>query len=164
MAGKSFAKKSAFFLVKFFAIYAVLQAAILAAPLQPLESSIAAMEAGLLGEKSEGNIVFIGENRAEIASSCTGLLGISVLASIIFSLKKPNLKKKAGLLAIGAAILFPLNIARVYLVLASGRAFGFGFLETMHVATWFVMSAAILGIWYWLTKKTAGTKGFEELI
>ena len=164
MAEKNFGRKAAFFLVKFFVIYSVLQTAILLAPLDPLKGGIASLEAGALGLESEGNKIYFKGGIAEIVANCTGLMSISVLAAIVFSLKKPAFKKKTGLFAVGAALLFPLNLLRVYFVLLAAIAFELETFETIHTATWFAMSAAILLLWYYLTKKVTKAKEFGHMI
>jgi len=161
---KGFWKKAALFLVKFFLIYAVLQYIILNAPLGLLENWIASIQAALLGLKAEGNIVLFNVSRFEIAANCTGLMSIAVLAAIVFSLRKPEMKKKIALLALGFLVLFPLNLLRVYLVLLVAISLGPGSAEALHVATWFAMSAAILFLWYYLTKRLAKVEEFAAIL
>jgi exosortase/archaeosortase family protein len=160
----SFEKKAIVFLAKFFLIYALLQLAIVSLPLGPLENGIALLEAGALGLRSEGNAIFLGPQEFSIVPNCTGLAGISVLASIIFALNRPEFKKKAALLALGTAVLFPLNILRIYLVLLAAISFGPKLAEVLHIASWFAVSAAIIVLWYWLTKRLAGAKEFTSLL
>lgn len=161
---KKFEQKAAVFLIKFFLIYAVLQTLILVAPLEPLQNSIASFEAGLFGLEPEGNSIAFDSQRFEIVANCTGLMGISVLAAIIFALTKPGLKKKLALFAGGTAILFPLNLLRVYIVIAVAMTLDPNMAETLHTITWFTTSALILGLWYYTTKKMTGTKEFNSLL
>ena len=95
--GNGFKKKAAVFLIKFFAIYAVLQTAILAAPLAALEAWIAAVEAGALQLPAQGNRILFNSHQFEIVANCTGLMSSAVLAAIVFSLKKPGVGKKIAL-------------------------------------------------------------------
>jgi len=164
MAEKSFSLKAAVFLIKFFAIYIVLQSAIVVAPIEPLKEGIASFEAGLLGLEYEGNSIIFNGHRAEIVANCTGLMSISVLAAIVFSLKRPAFKKKLGLFMAGAAVLFPVNLFRVYLVLLAANEFELETFEAIHTTTWFAMSAAILILWYYLTKRVTKEKELEKMI
>ena len=159
-----FKKKAIIFLIKFFVIYAILQFLILALPIGFIENGIAEIEANAIGEGAEGNLIELEGHSFQIVPNCTGLVGISVLAAIIFALRKPELKKKLALLAIGALILFPLNLLRVYFVLWASIAFNPEIGETLHMATWFIAAAAILVIWYYLTKRVAKVKRFNELL
>ena len=159
-----FEKKAVLFLVKFFAIYAVLQFLILALPLEFFETGIAGIEAAATGGKAYGNMIELHGHSFQIVPNCTGLVGISVLASIIFALRRPKIKKKIALLAVGAAILFPLNLLRVYFVLSASILFSPGIAEALHIATWFLVAGAILAIWYYLTKRIAKVKNFPELL
>lgn len=159
-----FGKKALVFLVKFFVVYAVLQLLIVSLPLGFLENGIALLEANALGLQAQGNAIFFGSYEFQIVPNCTGLVGISVLASIIFALRRPELKKKVLLLAFGAAVLFPLNLLRLYLVLLAAISFGPEMAGGLHIASWFAVSAAIILLWYWLTKRLAGARDFASLL
>lgn len=161
---KLFREKALVFLVKFFAIYALLQLLIVSLPLGFLENGIALLEANALGLQAEGNIIFFDSHAFQIVPNCTGLAGISVLASIIFALRRPELKKKILLFAFGALALFPLNLLRLYLVLLAAVLFGPEMAEGLHIASWFAVSAAIILLWYWLTKRLAKAKDFSGLL
>ncbi len=150
--------------MKFFLVYAVLQFLILEIPLDNLENFVAATEAGLLGLKATDNMVLFNSHRFEIVANCTGLMSVSVLAAIVFSLRKPGMKKKIALLALGALALMPLNLLRVYLVLLAAISFNPEAAATLHTATWFATSAAILLLWYYLTKKLARVERFSEVL
>lgn len=163
-ARSGFRAKAIIFLAKFFLIYGALQAILLMAPLGGLESWIAGIEAGALGLEAEGSTVLAAGQRFEIVPNCTGLMGASVLAAIIFSLKKPGFKGKAALLAAGSAALFLINLLRLYIVLAVAVWAGAKAAETLHIATWFAVAAAILLIWYKLTERVAGKKAFSEML
>ena len=165
-AGESagFGKGSAIFLAKFFIIYAALQFLILAAPLQGLKEWIAGIEAGALGLESSGATVFLAGHAFEIVANCTGLMGIAVLAAVVFSLRKPGIAKKLQLFALGAVLLFAVNLLRVYFVLLAASLWNPGAAESLHTATWFAMAGIILALWYALTKRIAGAKAFAEMI
>ena len=161
---KRFWEKALVFLVKFFVIYALLQFLIVSLPLGFLENGIALLEANALGLQAEGNAIFFDSHAFQIVPNCTGLVGISVLASIIFALRRPELKKKILLLAFGTLALFPLNLLRLYLVLLAAISFGPEMAEGLHTAAWFAVSAAIILLWYWLTKRAAKVKEFASLL
>ena len=157
-------KKNIEFLIKFFVIFAVLQAIIWIAPLGALNEWIAGFEAGLLGLKHEGSELFSFDAKYIISNSCTGLVSGSILAAIVFSLKKPEFKKKIAIFGIGAALLLVINLGRVYLVILSGIKYGFDAADILHTISWFVMSGLIIGVWFLLTKKWAKIKDFSELL
>jgi len=157
-------KKSIEFLVKFFVIFAVLQAIIWVAPLGALNEWITGFEAGLLGLEHSGNELFSFDAKYIISNSCTGLVSGSILAAIVFALKKPELKKKIGIFLIGLALLFAINLIRVYFVVLAGVKYGFDAAELLHTISWFVMSGLIIGVWFLLTKKWAKINDFSELL
>lgn len=155
-------KKIIFFCAKFFIIYFVLQYLIELADLSALNNFIAYSSASLLGLGYEGNIVFVNGAIFTITNFCTGLVSASVLAAIVFSLRKPALGKKVVLFLGGLVLLLLINIPRVSLVLYSAMM-GLD-AELVHTLTWFIMSAAVLLIWYYGTKRVAKVKDFSELV
>jgi exosortase/archaeosortase family protein len=151
------------FTLKFFIIFALLYALLFMLDFSIIENWLASLEAGFLGIQAFGNQVQVGEGLFAITESCIGLFSGIVLAAIVFACKKPSLKLKAGIAVLGIALLFLINILRVYFVLLAGKAFGIQAAELVHVASWLAMTAIIIGTWYYLTKKISGKK-FEELI
>jgi len=162
---KSYAghKQEIIFLVKFFLIYGILQSIIQIAPMNFITWPIASFEASLLGLESEQNAVISGPITFVINNSCTGLVSISVLAAIVFSFKRPKLKKKLIIFIPCAIALFFINLLRVYMVLFFGVAVNHSLAEPVHVASWFIMSGAIIALWYEATKRFAGTKDLSLL-
>ena len=157
-------KKSLGFLARFFAIFGVGSIALPAAPLGWLEEAMTAAEAQILGLQAKGNTVFIQDFAFIINEYCTGALSSVILLALVFSLKKPEIKTKIWMWAIGTIVLFAANIARVYAVLWSGLAISPAIAESVHVATWFLVSAVIIAVWYFLTKKIAKIENFRELL
>ena len=157
-------RKELIFLVKFFAIYLVLQAMILMAPLGWLQNFIASLEAGLLGLESTANAIQAGGGTFVIAANCTGLVSASILAAVVFSLKKPEFKKKLLVFAAGTVALMLLNIVRIYLVLLVATSFGTALADTAHTISWFTTAALVLVAWYFGTKKIAKVTNFKELL
>ncbi len=157
-------RKELLFLMKFFLIYFLLQAAIQLSPLQPLQEFIAGIEAAMLGLENVGNTINTINGLFVINASCTGLVSASVLAAVIFALKKPDLKMKAALFIAGAIALFLLNLARVYLVLLVAVNIGAEAAEIAHTVSWFSTAAFILVLWYIGVKRVAGIKNFGELM
>ena len=156
-------RKETVFLIKFFAIYLVVQYLILIAPLAFLQEAIASFESSLLGLQSVGSQVYA-NGVFVISASCTGLVSASILAAVVFSLKKPELKKKVAVFVAGAIALLLLNLARVYFVLVVALNWGVEAAETAHTVSWFSTAALILIVWYFATKRIANAKNFADLI
>lgn len=157
-------KSELLFLAKFFSIFITLEALINYFGFPALEEFIASTQAALLGLQSSGNLVFVTQGTFVITPSCTGLVSSSVLAAIVYSLKKPNLKKKTLIFLVGASLLVFLNYFRVLLVLWTGKEFGMNKAEITHVASWFSTTLFVLGLWYYFTKKITGAKNFADFI
>lgn len=156
--------KNLLFLLKFFAIFALLQGIILIAPLNSLNEWIAGIEASALSLERQGNAILAGNTNFLITNSCTGLVSGSIFAAIVFALKKPAFKQKTLVFLAGAILLFLINLARVYFVVLAGIGFGAEFAGIMHIVSWFLMSGFIIALWYYLTKKWIGIKDFSELL
>ena len=152
------------FLAKFFALFLILQAIVLVVDLTWMQNAIAAGVSSLDGTAYSGKFVNVKDGAFEITPSCTGLVIAAILAAVIFSMKKPDMKKKAALFLTGTAILLVLNYFRVLLVVIVGRDFGIGAAEILHVISWFVMSAGIILIWYVFTKKMTKTESFDGFL
>ncbi|MFH1545537.1 MAG: exosortase/archaeosortase family protein [archaeon] len=145
-------------------IFALLHLIVWSVDLSFLENSIASFEAGLTGLESNGNIIAINAQKIEINPSCTGLISISILAAVIFSLRKPELKKKIIIFAAGGISLLLLNLLRVYFVIVVGKTYGIAAGEIAHELSWLSTAIFIIVLWYYLTKRITGTKSFNELV
>jgi exosortase/archaeosortase family protein len=155
-------KNSLIFVLKFFLIYFILQYLIYVINLSFLENSIAFFIALLHGLPVNNNIIYFNEILFIITPNCTGLISGSILAGVIFSLKKPELNEKIKIFLIGTLLLFLINLIRIYLVVLTGILFNSA--ELIHVISWFAMTAFILFFWFYLTKKITGIKNFKEFI
>ena len=160
---KEFREKATRFTVKFFIIFAVLYALLFIIDFSAIENWLAGFEAKALGLQAFGNEVQINAEFFAITESCIGLFSGIVLAAIIFACRKPGIKIKALMALSGAIALFLINIARVYAVLAVGKAYGLQAAQLTHVASWLATTIFIIAVWYYLTKRIV-KKEFKELI
>ena len=149
------------FLIKFFVIFGITNILIEFFNLDALNKLIANITAGALGLAVSKVTIFAGTHAFVITNSCTGLVSASILGAIIFALRKPSFATKLTLFIWGAIALLLLNIPRIMIVLLAAQA-GFD-AELVHEATWFVMSALVLAIWYFGTKRITKIKDFSEL-
>jgi len=155
-------KKIIVFILKFFLIFSLLNLLIEIANLNLLTNFIASVSSNALGLMVIGNAVLVNGSFFVVTNSCTGLVSASILAAIIFSLKKPTFGKKVLLFFCGLVIILVINIPRVMFVLFMAKN-GFD-AELIHEITWFFMSAIVLLVWYYGTKISLKGKNFNELI
>ena len=160
----SLGRKELLFLLKFFMIFAAAEALLIYADFSTLESFIAGSAAQWLGLAHSANLIFLQDGTFEINSHCTGLVSASVLAAIVFSLRRPDLPKKAGIFLAGFSLLLVLNYFRVFLVVWTGKTYGIGAGEIVHVASWFTSAAFVLALWYYITKKITGADDFSGFL
>ncbi len=154
----------ALFLLKFFMIFSVFEAAVNYFGFAPLQEFIASSQAQLLGLESSGDLVFVKGGIFQISPSCTGLVSMSILFAIVFSLCRPELPKKIFIFLIGAILLLFLNYPRVLAVLWTGREFGPGAAQVVHMLSWFSTTVFVLALWYYFTKKITGAKDFSDFM
>jgi exosortase/archaeosortase family protein len=154
--------KISLFLIKFFAIFFILTTLVELLDLLFFTEWLAFISAMPFKVNVVSNLVFVNGENFLVTNSCTGLVSASILAAIIFSLKKPLIKQKILLFLFGMGILLVLNIPRLMLVLWSASV-GLD-AELVHIITWFFMSIFILIIWYFGTKRIAKINDFSELL
>ncbi|VVC00408.1 Transmembrane exosortase (Exosortase_EpsH) [uncultured archaeon] len=152
------------FIAKFFSIFLILEAAINYFGFLALQEFLAKSTAAALGLASSGSIVFIGGGSFEISPSCTGLVSSSVLAAVVFSLRKPDFGKKILIFLFGAVLLLILNYFRVLAVLWAGKEFGIEAGGIVHVVSWFTTTIFVLALWYFFTKKITGAEEFSDFM
>jgi len=157
-------KKYLLFLVKFFAIFLFLEFFVFGTNLTFLQEFIAKTQADFFGLKNVKNFIFISDGIFEIVPECTGIVSTSILASIIFSLKKPEMKKKLLIFGLGFMLLFIVNYLRVLSIVWVGIEFGMETAETLHIISWFVSSGIVLALWYYFTKRITGAKNFSGFL
>jgi exosortase/archaeosortase family protein len=157
-------KREAFFILKFFAIFLILELALHIIGFEQLQNMIAKSQAKVFNLVSEGNNIFLDAGVFEINPSCTGLVSGIILAAIIFSLKKPDLPKKIFILISGSLVLFVINYFRVLIVIWAGIEFGMQAAEAVHVVSWFSTTFFVFGAWYYFTKLVSGAKNFDDFI
>ncbi len=157
-------KKTVLFLVKFGLIFSVLHFLVWSLPLTFLENWIALLQANLFHLPLNENMIFLSEQRILINPSCTGLISISILAAIIFSLSRPEIKQKIKIFLAAAAIMFVLNLIRIYFVLWIGINFGENLIGIVHEISWMTTALFIIALWYYFTKKITKVKEFNELL
>ena len=161
---KILGKKEIVFIAKFFIIFLALQFLILTLPIMPLKVFIAETAAGSLGMQAVGDSILLDSHAFVITENCTGLLSGAILAALIFSVKKPGIRKKVFMAVAGAVGLFLLNFPRIFFVLWAARNFGVENAELFHEITWFSTAVFVFAIWFFEAKKIAQIKNFAEMI
>jgi len=152
------------FIAKFFAIFAAAEILILVADLGQVQTFISGTIADFAGLESSGIFVKVSDGLFEITASCTGLVSAGILAAVVFSLRKPEMGNKIALFLAGTAVLLIVNYIRVLVVVIVGKDFGIVAAEITHIASWFLMSAGIILVWYAFTKKSTGIRNFEGFL
>jgi exosortase/archaeosortase family protein len=156
-----FDKKLLIFLLKFFTIFFVLEIILLNLKINFYNSFLAFITSAYLGFLNEGNKIFLNNTVFVVDNSCTGLVSIIMLASLIFSIKG-NLFKKTKFFVFGVLVLLLINIFRIMLVLLVASV-GFD-ADLIHTLTWFIMSGIVLGLWYYFITKILLIKNIREVI
>ncbi len=146
------------FLGIFFGVVAAGYALVLFAPLGFLEEWEAQTVGAWLGLPVSGNTIAVPDGVFLINAGCTGVLSILLLAAILAGLREPDWKTRALIWASGSAILFLTNLLRVALVVEAGRRVGMEIAGTLHVASWFLVSALVIGLSLFLIDQAVPVK------
>ncbi len=157
-------KKTLLFLIKFTLIFSVLHFLVWTIPTTFIQKWIALIQANAFNLPVEGNLMFIETQKILINPSCTGLVSISIIAAIIFSLSKPEIKQKIKIFLAASAIMFVLNLIRIYFVLWVGINYGVHLISIVHEISWMATALFIVMLWYYFTKKIAKVEEFNELL
>lgn len=155
-------KKEYLFLAKFFVVYFFLSTIINIIDLSFFTNFLAFLSGSYSGLSFFQNKIFLDNFVFVITNSCTGLVSASILASIVFALKKPALFEKIKLFVFGFLLLLVINFFRILGIIFLAKL---GIDPNLtHVVSWFVMSFFILLIWYYTTKAVVKLKSFNELL
>ena len=157
-------KKEWIFIGKFVVIFSVLEFIIFNIDMSLLQFFIAQTQANFFNLQFRNNLIFVKDGAFAIVPSCTGVVSGSILAGIVFSLKKPGLKRKTGIFLAGLTALIILNYFRIMLVIWTGKEFGLGVAEWVHIVTWLFTAVFVIGAWFVVTKKITGVKDFHGFL
>ena len=147
------------FLLRFFALFAVLYLILHAADAFPptsyasavLKGGIASFETGalqLIGIDAvlEGNRIVVDGQAFLIVVECTGLFMIMLLAVLLYTTPVRKERRKRALLFY-SPLLFGFNLLRVLFTLVVGVRLGASALEVTHFSLWFADLGLVLFLW-----------------
>ncbi|MBI3587734.1 exosortase/archaeosortase family protein [Candidatus Micrarchaeota archaeon] len=144
------------FLLKFLAAFAFLFLVVLAFPMRPLLTLIAQLVTAILnaagtGALSQGTVIYSHGLFFEIVNECSSLVMISLLAALLYATEGMRLHIKARSLAIGAAVLFLFNLARLSATIEAGVNYGNSALDAIHFLLWIVDAVVVIALWAYFT-------------
>ena len=143
----------AHFALRFFLIFGLGSLALAVLDFNFLNIGIAQLTAQFMGLEFAGNTLIVQGHAVAVTNYCNGLTSGIVLAAVVFGLKGRSLQEKIKQFVPGLFLVEILNLLRVTAVLWAGKSFGMPALELAHIASWFLLSAGILGYWFWTTPK-----------
>ncbi len=144
--------KNVMFLIKFLALFLLFYFLIYNLPIIPLQNFIASQLANFLSLQHSSHYIFINNHNFSIEPDCTGLISLSMLASLLLALKKPSLKRKLLLFILSIFLIFPFNFLRLVLVLSIAKL-SFQYSLITHTISWFFMAIFVLSIWYFIIER-----------
>ncbi|MFQ5405958.1 MAG: archaeosortase/exosortase family protein [Candidatus Micrarchaeia archaeon] len=152
------------FLIKFFLIFFALFLLIHAFDLAPftsdvstsLKTAIASLEQKLLHFAGfqvfrNAEVLYAGVDAYQVVIECTGLVLVALLAALLYSTDLKEKERRRALL-LYTPFLLVFNIARLFVTLYSGVAFGRQTLEIVHPVLWIVDSLVVLALWAFSAK------------
>ena len=103
----------------------------------------------------EGIFIWVNGVRFEISAFCVGLSTWAMWAGLVGGFSFPHNTEKIKYGLVGLIIILFFNFFRIAAIVFMGQFTGLPILETLHLLTWFAMSALVLGGWYFLLSKHA---------
>ncbi len=144
------------FLFRFLSIFFFLFLLLFLFELNWLTRWIAGVETGLLNyvgvpASQEGSYILMGPYLVHIVPECTGLVMVFLLAALLYATRIPELQRRKALVVFTPFLLL-FNLLRL---LATLLVFYYwqALFGAVHVFLWFVDSALVLGLWYYVYRK-----------
>ena len=152
------------FILRFFVVFILVQILLLAWPdITRIQHLIAGIVGLILNVPAEGVFIILRSTRFEVTAYCTGIVGIGMWWGLLFGFRAPEMNKKIIFGVLGSLILFFANILRIAFVVFAGRVTSVVVAEWLHIATWFLFSVLIVGLWYWLISTYCKEKDPQRL-
>ncbi|OIO24609.1 hypothetical protein AUJ14_05750 [Candidatus Micrarchaeota archaeon CG1_02_55_22] len=127
---------------------ALLYLAVLVFPQPWLYAGLAGIEGAFLEASGvpvvvDGALLHAGGASFEIVAECSGLIMVAMLVALFFA----SGCRRWGWLAGGIVFLLLFNVARLWLTLYAGAAWGQSALGVVHPVLWFVDAGIVLAWW-----------------
>ena len=72
-------------------------------------------------------------------------------------------KKKILYSILGVGVILVLNYVRLLIVIGAGNAYSLGAADTLHVLSWFILSALAFAIWIFILRHETGETDWKKL-
>lgn len=111
---------------------------------------LASAVANVLGLSSQGIFIYVNGFAFEISAFCTGLSTWGLWLGLLYGFSFPRGMEKIKYALLGLAGVVLVNFFRLLGIVYVGMRESFVAVDVLHTLTWFVMSALVLGAWYYL--------------
>ena len=145
------------FLFRFFAIFLIVEVILSIFPPVFFQEWLARIIGNMLDIPVQGVFVHVNNLRFEISAFCTGLSTIGLWLGLVYGFPFPPAREKTRYALAGGGIILLANVIRLVGIVYVGMLSSFAAVDTLHTITWFVMSALVCGMWYYLLAKKIGT-------
>jgi len=148
-------REQKFFLTRFPFYFLVPYALLLALKPTFLTNAIASLETLFLNAagfttRAANSIIVVNNSVFEIIPDCTGLVMIFLFLALFYATTpRASFVRKRSLPAVMVycIALFAFNLARLFITLAIGAAYGENALNSAHALLWFVDAGVVLAAW-----------------
>jgi exosortase/archaeosortase family protein len=151
------------FLIRFFAVFFLVELTLAAAPPLAYQEWLAAALGNVFALPVNGTFLFVEGIRFEISAFCTGLSTWGLFAGLLAGFSHPKGWKKIVYGLAGWVIIFGFNFLRLALIVYVGKTYDATIVDTLHTLTWFGMSALVLSGWFFLLSVELKTKNAQRL-
>jgi exosortase/archaeosortase family protein len=147
--GKSFFTRSTIysFILRFFIIFGLVELLAYFFPPLTYQEWLTAFIGNTLNVSVNGIMLSANGILFEITPFCTGLSTWGLLLGLIFGFNVLSTRKKITYSLAGLAVISFVNIFRLLAIVYVGKTYHFEAVDTLHMLTWFVMSALVLCGW-----------------
>lgn len=151
------------FLFRFFAIFLLAEVFLTLFPPIYYQEWLARIIGNMLDVPVQGVFVHVNNLRFEISAFCTGLSTIGLWLGLVYGFPFPLAREKMRYAIMGGGIILLANVIRLVGIVYVGMVFSFAAVDLLHTITWFVMSALVCGMWYYLLAKKIGTFDSQKI-
>ena len=136
------------FLLRFFTVFFLVEVFLSIFPPVYLQEWLAQTIGSVLHVPVNGIFLSVNGIAFEISAFCTGITTWGLWLGLSYGFSFPRGAKKLTYALIGLAAILFVNFFRLLAIVYVGKVSYFAAVDMLHVITWFVMSALVMGTWY----------------
>lgn len=151
------------FLIRFFVVFFAIELLLAYFPPVAYQTWLAESVGSVVHVPANGIFLSVNGIQFEISAFCTGLTSWGLLVGLLVGFTYPPWLKKIKYAALGLVGILMVNFFRLILIVYVGMATHLTMVDVLHTMTWFVMSALVVGVWYWMLCRHVKTRDSKKV-